>query len=158
MDITFVPDESKNEYEFAISACLCGVSCRYDGKHNLVEDARRIYDEGRAILVCPEVMGGLSTPRHPCEILEGKVVNCEGEDKTSEFTLGAEKALELCRRYNVKKAILKQSSPSCGSELVYDGTFTSRKISGEGITAGLLRKNGITVVDEGQIFCLTDKK
>ncbi|MBR2316084.1 MAG: DUF523 domain-containing protein [Clostridia bacterium] len=148
MSIKFVPDESKNEYEYAISACLCGVSCRYDGKHNLVEEIRRIYDEGRAVLVCPEVMGGLSTPRLPCEILEGKVVNCEGEDKTAEFTLGAEIALELCKKYNVKKAILKQNSPSCGSELIYDGTFTSRKISGQGITAALLMENGILVDDE----------
>lgn len=151
MDIKFVPDESKNEYEYALSACLCGFCCRYDGKDNLVEEIKHIYDEGRAILICPEVMGGLPVPRHPCEILDGRVINNMGEDKTYEFTLGAEKALGLCKKYGVKKAILKQSSPSCGSKLIYDGTFTSRKINGMGIAALLFCENGIDVVGESEI-------
>ncbi len=148
MDIKFIPDENKSEYEYALSACLCGVMCRYDGKDNLSEEVKRIYNEGRAILICPEIMGGLPTPRHPCEIQNGRVVNNLGEDKTEEFLLGANKALELCRKYNVKEAILKQSSPSCGSRLIYDGSFTSVKIEGMGITARLLRDNGINVCGE----------
>lgn len=148
MEIRFVPDEDKKEYEYAISACLCGVCCRYDGKHNLSWDVKRIYDEGRAILVCPEVMGGLPVPRHPCEIRDGRVVNNQGEDKTREFILGAEKALALCKAYGVRKAILKQSSPSCGSGFIYDGSFTSKKIRGRGITADLFVRNGIEVTSE----------
>lgn len=148
MNIKSVPNESKREYEYAISACLCGVCCRYDGGHNTVEAVKRIYDEGRAILICPEVMGGLSTPRYPCEIQNGRVINDHGEDKTDEFLLGARQALELCKRYNVKKAILKQSSPSCGTKLIYDGSFTSVKIEGMGITARLLSENGIEVLGE----------
>lgn len=148
MKIKFVPDENKTEYEYALSACLCGVCCRYDGKNNTVEEVKRIYDEGRGIIICPEVMGGLSTPRLPCEIKDGKVINNQGEEKTEEFLKGAVLSLELCKKYNVKKAILKQNSPSCGSRAVYDGTFTGVKISGMGVTAKLFSENGIEVVGE----------
>lgn len=148
MEREFIPDKTKAEYEYAISACLCGVCCRYDGRNNTVEEIKRIYDSGNAILICPEVMGGMPTPRLPCEISDGRVVNSAGEDMTEQFTKGAQLSLELCKRYSVKKCILKQSSPSCGTRLIYDGTFSSVKIEGMGITAKLLKENGIVVTGE----------
>lgn len=146
--IDFIPDENAESYEFAISACLCGVCCRYDGKSNLVPEIKKLYDEGRAILICPEVMGGMLTPRLPSEISGDRVVNCSGEDVTDFFVNGAAKALEVCRKYNVKEAILKQNSPSCGTINIYDGTFSGQKISGMGITARILSVNGIKVRGE----------
>lgn len=146
--IKFVPDENKDTYEYAISACLCGVCCRYDAKTKCAEEIRRIYDEGRAILICPEVMGGMDTPRKPSEIVGDKVLNCDGEDNTAYFRKGAEKALELCRKYKVRKAILKQNSPSCGSKHIYDGTFSGVLKEGMGVTAKLLSDNGIEVSGE----------
>jgi len=99
-------------------------------------------------MICPEVDGGLTVPRHPCEIQNNKVINCLGEDKTSEFRNGAEITLQLCKKYNIKKAILKEKSPSCGSSYIYDGTFTGTLIPGQGITAKLLRENGIKVISD----------
>lgn len=146
--IKFVPDENKDTYEYAISACLCGVCCRYDAKTKCDEEIRRIYDEGRAILICPEVMGGMDTPRKPSEIVGDKVLNCDGEDNTAYFRKGAEKALVLCRKYKVRKAILKQNSPSCGSKHIYDGSFSGVLKDGMGVTAKLLSDNGIEVSGE----------
>lgn len=139
------------QYKYAVSACLCGVPCRYDGKSKPNERAVALYNEGAAILVCPEQLGGLSTPRPPCEIVGDSVISSNGTDCTEQYTAGAQKVLELCRKYNIKKAILKQNSPSCGTKQVYDGTFTKTLISGEGITAKLLKENGIEVVGEERL-------
>lgn len=146
--IKFVPDESKKEYEYAVSACLCGVCCRYDGKTKCIPELKKLYDEKRAILVCPEVMGGMPTPRKPSEIAGDRVINSSGEDVTEYFQKGAKAALDLCKRYSVKKAILKQNSPSCGSKHVYDGTFSGVLIDGMGITSRLFAENGIEVIAE----------
>lgn len=134
--------------EYVISACLCGVCCRYDGKTKCIPEIRKIYDEGRAVLVCPEVMGGMPTPRKPSEIQGDRVVNSEGEDTTEFFRKGAVAVLEICLRHNIRKAILKQRSPSCGSKQVYDGSFSGRIVDGAGITASLLKENGIEVFGE----------
>lgn len=136
------------KYDLAVSACLCGFPCRYDGKSKPDERIKALYDEGRALPVCPEQLGGLETPRTPCEIIDGKVVSSDGEDKTQQYLLGAQKVLELCRKHGIKKAILKQNSPSCGSKSVYDGTFSGTLKKGEGFTAALLRENGIEVTAE----------
>lgn len=135
-------------YEYIVSACLCGEKVRYDGKANTIEKVRQLIDEGKAIMICPEVDGGMTVPRHPCEIQNNKVINRLGEDKTSDFEKGAEKALRLCKKYNIKKAVLKEKSPSCGSNCIYDGTFTGTLIPGQGITAKLLRENGIEVISD----------
>ena len=135
-------------YEYIVSACLCGEKARYDGKANTVEKVKQLINEGRAIMICPEIEGGLSVPRQPCEIQNNKVINNSGEDKTSEFRKGANKALQLCKKYNIKKAILKEKSPSCGSKCIYDGTFTKTLITGQGITAKLLMENGIEVISD----------
>ena len=146
--IKFVPDESKKEYEFAVSACLCGVCCRYDGKQKCIPEIKKLYDDKRAIMVCPEVMGGMPVPREPSEIIGDRVINSSGEDNTGYFLRGAQEALELCKKYNVKKAILKQNSPSCGTNHIYDGTFSGVLIDGMGVTARLFAENGIEVTAE----------
>ncbi len=138
----------KKTYEFAVSACLCGFPCRYDGKSKPDERIKALYEEGRALPVCPEKLGGLTTPRTPCEIINGRVISSDGEDRTNEYLLGSQKVLELCKKHGIKKAILKQNSPSCGSTHIYDGTFSSTLIEGEGCLAALLRKNGIEVTGE----------
>jgi uncharacterized protein YbbK (DUF523 family) len=138
----------KHCYEYIVSACLCGKKCRYDGKTMEVDGIKKLVDEGKAIVVCPEVMGGLSTPRLPCEIIGNKVLNTNGEDKTSEFLNGAEKTLLTAVEHGIKKAILKEKSPSCGSNFVYDGSFNRTLIPGAGITSKLLVENGIQVISD----------
>ena len=138
----------KKTYEFAVSACLCGFPCRYDGKSKPDERIKALYEEGRALPVCPEMLGGLTTPRTPCEIINGRVVSSDGEDRTNEYLLGSQRVLELCKKHGIKKAVLKQNSPSCGSSHIYDGTFSGTLIEGEGCLTALLRKNGIEVTGE----------
>lgn len=132
----------------AVSACLAGVCCRYDGKSNANEKIVEMVRKKEAILICPEQLGGLTTPRYPCEIVNEKVINSEGEDKTDEFRRGAEEALKICQLYGIKKAILKAKSPSCGFGKVYDGNFQKKLVTGMGVTAKLFIENGIEVVDE----------
>ena len=138
----------KKTYEFAVSACLCGFPCRYDGKSKPDERIKALYEEGRALPVCPEKLGGLTMPRTPCEIITGRVVSSDGEDRTNEYLLGSQRVLELCKKHGIKKAVLKQNSPSCGSSHIYDGTFSGTLIEGEGCLTALLRKNGIEVTGE----------
>lgn len=138
----------KKTYEYAVSACLCGFCCRYDGKSKPDERVRALYDSGKALPVCPEQLGGLKTPRTPCEIIGERVISSDGEDRTEAYMKGSERVLELCREHGIKKAILKQNSPSCGSCHIYDGTFSGRLIDGEGVTVRLLRENGIEVTGE----------
>jgi uncharacterized protein YbbK (DUF523 family) len=143
----------ENNYEYIVSACLCGENCRYDGKSTLSEEIKKLVDEGKAIMVCPEVEGGLPIPRHHCEIRGNNVVNRQDEDKTKEFISGAEKVLEFAKKHNIKKAILKEKSPSCGSSFIYDGTFSRKLIKGQGITTRLLRENGIEVISDEEFDC-----
>lgn len=135
-------------YEIAVSACLCGFNCRYDGKSKPDEKIKALYDEGKALPVCPEQLGGLETPRTPCELQNGRVISRDGEDRTEAYLRGSQRVLELCEKYKIKKAILKQNSPSCGSTHIYDGTFSGTLIPGEGCTTALLRKHGIEVSGE----------
>lgn len=138
-----------------ISACLCGCNCKYNGENNKNEQCVKLFKEGKAILICPEQLGGLSTPRTPCEIIENngliKVVNKLDEDLTENFKKGAEEALKLAKLVNAKVAILKENSPSCGSSFIYDGTFSNNKIKGIGITAKKFIENGIKVFSENDI-------
>ena len=141
-----------------VSACLAGIQCKYNGTYNTVEKLKKMVDESRAIAVCPEILGGGCVPREPNEIEGGdgkdvllgraKVVAPGGKDKTKMFLEGALKVLEIARQNNIRLAVLKERSPSCGSSHIYDGTFSGRKISGMGVTAALLHKNGIKVVSE----------
>lgn len=131
-----------------VSACLCGELCRYDALDATVPAFADLFAQGLAIPVCPEMLGGLSVPRDPCEILASRVLDRSGRDVTREFLLGAEKTLFLARERGVAAAVLKEGSPSCGVNLVYDGTFSSNRVPGRGITAAVLADNGITVFSE----------
>lgn len=137
---------------YLISSCLLGVNCRYDGKDSKSEELVKLFHEGRAMPVCPEVLGQLDTPRNPAEIVpteSGKrVIDNEGNDLTTEFEVGARAALSIARIFNADTAILKSNSPSCGCRKVYDGSFSGTLTDGEGITAELFRLNGIKVVNE----------
>ena len=133
---------------YLISACLCGVCCRYDGGCFDDPALRHLADIGEATPFGPDCAGGLPTPRVPCEIVGERVIAADGTDCTAEYRRGAEAALSLCRENGVTAAILKESSPSCGANRIYDGTHTGNKIAGRGITAALLVENGITVYTE----------
>lgn len=142
---------------YLISSCLCGVNCKYSGGNNLNKKCLDLIEEGNVVLVCPEQLGGLSTPRMPAEIigkseniLEGidKIVDKNNIDVTKEFLKGAEETLKIANLYKIKKAILKEGSPSCGVNYVYDGSFTGKKIKGNGLTAELLIKSGIEVISD----------
>lgn len=139
---------------YIISACLAGINCRYNGGNNESERVREIIDEKECVLVCPEEMGMLPTPRPPAEIINGKVIDKNGKDVTDNFIQGAEKALEIAEKKSVELgqkielAILKANSPSCGCGKVYDGTFSGILTDGDGIFAALLKKKGIPVITE----------
>lgn len=128
-----------------VSACLVGVNCRYDGTGKLDPELLDLFVRGEAIPVCPEVMGGLSTPRTPAERVGDKVIDYNGKDVTKEFTLGAEKTLEMALENKVKLAIMKSKSPSCGLGIIYDGTHTRTVTEGNGMAVDLLLANGIEV-------------
>ena len=131
-----------------VSACLCGVACRYDGGTSLVERLAHLSDSGLALAICPEVDGGLPTPRPPCELRAGRAVTREGADLTQHFEAGAAHALELAHTHGIRLAILKENSPSCGGTMVYDGGFSGTRVPGQGIAAALLRRYNIRVVSE----------
>ena len=131
-----------------VSACLLGVNCKYSGGNNYNEKVLNFIKDKEVIPVCPEILGGLSTPRPPSERIGDKVVNNQDKDVTSEYTKGAEETLKLAKLFNVKKALLKAKSPSCGKGKIYDGTFTSTLIEGNGVTVDLLESNGIEVISE----------
>ncbi len=137
-----------------VSACLLGVSCRYDGKSKPNENVIALKDRYNIIPVCPEIMGGLPTPRKASEIQGCQVVMGDGTNVTKEYRKGAEEVLRLCRLFGCKRAVLKEKSPSCGCGKVYDGTFSGKLIDGNGITAKLLMENGIEVFGETGIMNL----
>jgi len=150
---------------YLVSACLLGMKTRFDGGSNFLQELVSFARKGLLIPVCPEQLGGLTTPRLPAEI-QGQgggaavlnrspgekqlavVVNKEGENVTEAFLKGARETLRLARLMQVKGAILKQGSPSCGSLYIYDGSFQKRKIEGMGVTAALLASGGFALFDE----------
>ena len=133
-----------------ISACLLGCRCRYDGASKPQPWIAALAERHTLVPVCPEQLGGLSTPRPPAERRGDRVVTREGGDVTAQYRRGAEEALRLCRLLGCDTALLKERSPSCGSGAIYDGTFTGTVTAGDGVTAELLRKNGIPVYGETQ--------
>lgn len=136
-----------------ISACLLGFDCKYDGGNNRLPEEKLVMLRGKyeLIPVCPECCGGLTTPRTPSERLGDRVVSKTGADVTEQFCKGAQAALCLARLFGVKCAILKANSPSCGSGTVYDGTFTGTLVSGDGVTAELLKAHGIKLINENAL-------
>lgn len=151
---------------YIISACLCGINCKYNGENNSNDRCLKLLREGKAVLVCPEQLGGLSTPRNPVElnntasqIIEGngKALDNQGEDVTAEFLNGAYETLKIAKELGAVRAILKEGSPSCGANFIYDGTFTGNRIKGKGITAQLLENEGITVFSDEDLEVNNDK-
>lgn len=136
-----------------VSACLLGIFCRYNGDRILNEDIGKLAgkEEIHLIPVCPEQLGGLKTPRNPSEQKDGKVYDKTGEEQTEAFTFGAKEVLRLAGLFHCPAAILKERSPSCGSRIIYDGSFSGRKIPGDGVCAGLLKANGIRVFGETEL-------
>ena len=137
-----------------VSTCLYGESIvRYDGKE--AAETHPVFlkwkAEGRLIPVCAEVFGGLPTPRPPAQRVGDKVINELGKDVTAEYTKGAIEALRLARENDVAFALMKQRSPSCGSKMIYDGTFSGKKIPGQGLAVEMLRNAGFTVLGEEDI-------
>lgn len=130
------------------SACLLGLNCRYDGKGKPNDKIIELAKKELLIPVCPEQLGGLSTPREPAEIVGDRVMTISGEDVTINFRKGAEEVLVIAKNLNIKEAILKQKSPSCGCGKIYDGSFSGSLIMGDGVTASLLKNNGIKVITE----------
>ncbi|MBB3111820.1 uncharacterized protein YbbK (DUF523 family) [Paenibacillus phyllosphaerae] len=141
-----------------VSSCLAGLAVRYNGTDCLDETIAKLLETKQAVTVCPELLGGLAIPREPAEIqggdgyavLDGRasVVTSSGEDVTEQFVLGANLALRHAREVGATVVVLKANSPSCGSGMIYDGTFRGRRIAGHGVTAALLQRSGIRVISE----------
>ncbi|MDR6999632.1 DUF523 domain-containing protein [Neobacillus niacini] len=143
-----------------VSSCLAGFEVRYNGTHSLNNKVNKLVEENKAITICPELLGGLSTPREPAEIIGGngedvldgkaKVVDKSGKDVTQLYIKGAYATLEKAKEINATIVVLKEDSPSCGSSEIYNGEFIGKKIKGMGVTSALLKRNGLKVMAEEQ--------
>ena len=142
--------------KFLISACLLGCRCRYDGASKPLPQIAALAERHTLVPVCPEQLGGLPTPRPPSERRGDRVLTRDGGDVTAQYRRGAEEALRLCRLLGCEAALLKERSPSCGCGSVYDGTFTGALTAGDGVTAELLRAQGIPVYGESRAAELAD--
>ncbi|MEA0552020.1 DUF523 domain-containing protein [Lysinibacillus irui] len=145
-----------------ISACLAGINVRYNGTNSLNEKIQKLVLENKAVTVCPELMGGFTTPREPAEIVGGnghdvldgkaRVVERSGRDVTELYLKGANATLQKAREIGATKVVLKEYSPSCGSAMIYNGEFNGTKLVGVGVTTALLQRHGIEVVSEEQFL------
>ena len=133
--------------KIAVSACLLGENCKYNGGNNKNEKLLEFLKEHEVIPVCPEVAGELPIPRAASEIVNGVVMNNKGENVDEQFRSGAKKCLDKVISENAELVILQSRSPSCGVKQIYDGTFSGRKIEGQGVFANLLMENGIQTMD-----------
>lgn len=141
-----------------ISACLGGVACRYDGQSNTIPELSQLVEAGQAVMICPEVLGGLPIPRRPAEIQQGdgfdvwknqaRVIDADGEDVTELFKQGAVKAYNEIKKRQISGLILKERSPSCGSGLIYDGSFSGNRITGVGVATAYFIQQGLKVYSE----------
>ena len=138
-----------------VSSCLIGLNCKYNGGNNRNEKLLRLLEGHTVIPVCPEVLGCLPVPRPSAEIVNGTVMNTAGENVDAAFRLGAEKALALAKREQPDLIVLQSRSPSCGVKQVYDGTFSGRKIPGQGLFVAAAAKAGFKVLDIEDIDSLT---
>ncbi|MGL4911961.1 MAG: DUF523 domain-containing protein [Romboutsia sp.] len=145
-----------------VSACLVGINCKYDGENNKNDKVIEYLKDKQFIIICPEQLGGMSTPRDPSEIirLDGEavisgrtsVITNKRLDVTRKFKKGAQESFKIAQIYNCKEAILKEGSPSCGSSYIYDGTFTGKKVEGVGVTTALFKSKGIKVISENELL------
>lgn len=143
-----------------VSSCLAGMKVRYNGTDCLDTSLQKLLDNNKAVAVCPELLGGFSTPREPAEIIGGgedvlegtaRVMDRSGNDVTEMYLKGAYETLEKAREIGATTVVLKENSPSCGSAMIYNGQFAGVKIPGQGVTSALLRRNGIEVISEQQL-------
>lgn len=140
-----------------VSACLLGVECRYNGRGVLLPELQELLKDHHLIPVCPEILGGLSTPRTPAERRGRQVITKDGQDVTAAYERGAEQVLKLAKLYGCRAAILKERSPSCGWGRIYDGTFTGTLTEGDGVCAGVLSSHGIRIYGESLVSELTEE-
>lgn len=150
-----------------VSSCLAGLKVRYNGTHRLDHRILKLIEENKAIAVCPEVLGGFSTPREPAEIIGGdgddvldgkaKVVDRLGRDVTELYIKGAYVTLKKAQEVQATAIVLKEYSPSCGSSMIYNGEFNGKKVSGNGVTAALLKRNGCRVISEENLTGFLDE-
>ncbi|HEY9062491.1 MAG TPA: DUF523 domain-containing protein [Pseudobacteroides sp.] len=141
-----------------VSACLLGVNCKYNGGSNWNKEVIHLINKEGAVPICPEQLGGFTTPRPKTEILRGtgadvldlrcRVTREDGDDVTDAFIKGAQEVLKIAKMLDAKKAVLRSKSPSCGVGCIYDGTFSGRLVEGNGVTAELLIRNGLEVISE----------
>jgi uncharacterized protein YbbK (DUF523 family) len=162
MDVVTTDREKQEQDLVLVSACLLGVACRFDGQSCPAPEIRDLAVKGKAIAFCPEVAGGLPTPRPPAEIEEAaagldghavldgrtRVLRSDGLDVTAQFLKGAQGALALADRLGIRRAILKANSPSCGAGRIHDGGFEGKLVPGDGVTAALLRRYKIRVTTD----------
>jgi uncharacterized protein YbbK (DUF523 family) len=144
-----------------VSSCLSGLEVRYNGTHSLNNKIRKLVEEKKAVTICPELLGGFTTPREPAEIVGGegedvldgkaKVVGESGQDVTDLYIKGANATLEIAIKVQATTVILKENSPSCGSSMIYNGEFKGKKIAGNGVTTALLKRNGFKVISEEEL-------
>ncbi len=146
MPISCEPDE-----QVLVSACLAGQRCRYDGQASPHPEVLRLVELGRAVPVCPELLGGLGVPREPVELRCGRALCRSGADVTEAFETGAQLALALARARGCRQAVLKARSPSCGVGRIYDGSFSQRLVPGDGVLAALCKAHGIAVKSEEEL-------
>ncbi len=130
-----------------ISACLLGEDCKYNGKNNYNKAIEKLVQGHEIIRVCPELLGGLSCPRVPCERKGNRIIGKDGKDYTEQFQLGANRALDIAKKNDVDLVILKKNSPSCGHRVIYDGTFSNQLILGEGVFASLCQSEGFQILE-----------
>ena len=140
-----------------VSACLLGEACKYNGGSNRNEALLRFLEGHTVIPVCPEVLGGLPTPRLPAEIRGGVVIRSDGVSVDREYRAGALAALAVARREQPELVILQSRSPSCGVREIYDGSFSGKRIPGQGVTAALLTANGFRVLDVAELASFTNE-
>ncbi len=146
------------KYRFVVSACLAGIDCTFKGKNNLSGKVRKLFLAGEALAVCPEVAGGLGSPRERSEICRGgglevlegsaRVLGRSGKDNTQFYVRGSSAIADIVKSLGIKKAILKSDSPACGAGRIYDGTFSGKFRAADGVFAALLKKNGINIYNE----------
>ncbi|MBK5461643.1 MULTISPECIES: DUF523 domain-containing protein [unclassified Peribacillus] len=151
-----------------VSSCLAGLEVRYNGTHSLDNRILRLLEEKKAITVCPELLGGFSTPREPAEIIGGdgedvlngkaKIIEKSGRDVTDLYIKGANLTLNKAQEAGATLVVLKEDSPSCGSSTIYNGGFKGKKKVGNGVTAALLKRHGFTVTSEGKLFEFLNEK
>ena len=134
-----------------VSACLLGEKCRYDGKSKPCDSVIKLSEKFELVPICPEVFGGLPTPRIPTEIVDGAALRKDGVDVSNEYKIGAQKALNIAIQNNINIAVLKEKSPSCGKDLIHNGKFDGGLVEGNGITVDLFLNNRINVYKESEV-------